>query len=77
MPIVHKKTYTAFFLDSDTKKENIESLEKAMEIAEEYCGNNAYFKIPSENTYFYGPGDGTTSAMIKQDINWEESIKKA
>jgi len=45
--------------------------EAALKAAEKYVGNNRYNKMfPNENSYIFGPGDGTTSCMVRQDIEF-------
>jgi len=68
--IIRKGTFTCRFMNSDTSK-TFPSLEEAMKAAEQYCGNSSCSKpFPQENTFFYGPGDGTTSVMIREDIEF-------
>ncbi len=58
--------YTCFFMLSGTEKE-FDSLEEAQQAAEAYCGNSRYAKpFKREETFLYGPGDGTTSVMIRR-----------
>lgn len=62
--------YVCYFIKSNTEKE-FSSLKEAQEAAENYCGNNKYSKpFPNEPTYMYGPGDGTTSVMIRELIDF-------
>ena len=68
MAIRHLQTATCYFTNSDTEKQ-FPSFEEACKAAEDYCGNNVFAKpIEREKTRFYGPGDGTTSVMVRQDI---------
>ena len=68
--IIHKGTYTVRFMDNNTSR-TFASLQEAQEVAEEYCGNGSYNKpFPAENTFLYGPGDGTTTVMIREDIEF-------
>lgn len=70
MDIKRLGTFTAFFLNSDTQK-SFPSLKEAQDAAEQYCGNNVYSKpFPGEESYSYGPGDGTTSVMIRENIEF-------
>lgn len=38
-----------------------------MQAAAEYAGNSRYAS-PFPNTYLYGPGDGTTSVIVRRDF---------
>lgn len=59
--------YFVRFIDICQELNNL-SLEQAMRLAAAYVGNNAYAKpFPNENTYLYGPGDGSTMVMIRKD----------
>lgn len=70
MAIKRLDTATCYFTNSDTQKK-FESFEKACEAAEDYCGNGVYTRpFPEEETRLYGPGDGTTSVMVRQDISF-------
>ncbi len=70
MTIIHKDTYTCYFINSNTEKA-FPSLKEAQAAAEAYCGNRRYVKpFPSEETYLYGPGNGETSVMVRQDIEF-------
>lgn len=58
--------YVCMFLNSETEKE-FPDLASAQLAAEKYCGNRRYAKpFPNEDTYLYGPGDGTTSVMVRK-----------
>jgi len=60
--------YICYFLQSDTNKE-FDSLQLALEAARKYVGNAAYTKpFPHEETYLFGPGDGTTSVTVREKI---------
>jgi len=70
MTVIRKDTYTCYFLNSNTEK-TFPSLAEARAAAEAYCGNNSYAKpLPRDNTFLYGPGDGTTSVMVRQDVEF-------
>lgn len=70
MTVTHKDTFTCYFLNSETEK-TFESKEAALSAAKGYCGNNRWIKpFPREETYMFGPGDGTTSVMVRQDITF-------
>jgi len=73
MPIVHKDTFTVYFLNSDTEKQ-FAGKPEAMAAAMVYVGNSSYAKpFPNEDTYFYGPGDGTTSVIVRRDFEFVRS----
>mgnify|MGYP001612652923 CR=1 FL=1 len=72
MTIIKKPTFTCYFMNSDTEKQ-FPSLAEALVAAEKYCGNRRYAKpIPQDEIYLYGPGDGTTSVMVRQDIEFTD-----
>jgi hypothetical protein len=67
-------TATCYFVNSDTEKQ-FPSFEDACKAAEEYCGNTVFAQpIAREKTRMYGPGDGTTSVMVRQDIDWSKLV---
>ena len=71
MTIILKDTYTCYFTNSGTEK-TFPSLLEAKKAAENYCGNKVYVKpFSDEETYIYGPGDGSTSVMIRQDFDFK------
>lgn len=64
------ETYTVQFLKSGTSKQ-YPSKVAAHEAAAEYCGNDRYVKpFRDEDTWLYGPGDGSTSCMVQQDFDF-------
>lgn len=68
MVIKRLNTATCYFHNSDTKK-SFPSVPAARAAAEAYVGNTRFAKpFPNEETYLYGPGDGTTTVMVRQDI---------
>ena len=70
MVIKHLDTATCYFMNSETEKK-FPSFEEACRAAEDYCGNSVYTRLHiSEKTRLYGPGDGTTSVMVKQDFTF-------
>lgn len=42
-----------------------EALDAAMRLAASYAGNNS-FAHPGGDIFLWGPGDGTTSVMVRQ-----------
>lgn len=61
------ETYTVYFLDSETEKQ-FPNKDAALKAAAKYVGNNSYNKLfLNEESYIFGPGDGTTSCMVRQD----------
>jgi hypothetical protein len=72
MAIIHKPTFTCHFVNSDTEKQFPDKA-SALAAAEAYCGNRSCVKpFPREETYLFGPGDGTTSVMVRQDIEFSD-----
>ncbi len=67
---IHTGTFFCRFMDSDTQKD-FPSLREAQDAAAAYVGNNSYSKLPNQNTYLYGPGDGTTSVMVREHVRFE------
>lgn len=62
--------YTVYYTNSDTTRE-VDTLEEARELAEKYVGNSSATRpFPEEGTYLYGPGDGTTSVMVREKFVW-------
>lgn len=62
--------YTVYYTNSDTTRE-VDTLEEARKLAEKYVGNSSATKpFPQEDTYLYGPGDGTTSVMVQEKFVW-------
>jgi hypothetical protein len=71
MAVKRLETYTCYFLNSNTEKQ-YPTREAALAAAERYVGNRRYAKpIPADDTYLFGPGDGTTSVMVRQDVEFE------
>ena len=70
--IIRQKTFTCYFLNSNTEKQ-FPNREDALNAARVYCGNNSYTKpIKADEVYLFGPGDGTTSVMVRQDIEFSD-----
>jgi hypothetical protein len=68
MSLKYLDTYTCYFTNSDTEKQ-FPNKQEAFKAAQEYCGNNLYTKpFLYEETYLFGPGDGTSSVMVRQDV---------
>ena len=71
MAILRKETYTAYLVNEDNKEHQFPSKDEALKFAREYVGNNSYSKpIPKDDVYLFGPGDGTTSVMVRQDVEF-------
>ena len=65
-----KETFFIRFLNSDTEITGL-TLSEARAKAEAYVGNSRATKMfPNEESYLYGPGDGTSSVMIRQE--WDD-----
>ena len=71
MKIIHKGTYFLIFENLNGKKIEHLSFEEARRLAEDHVGNDVFTKIPGENTYLYGPGDGTTSVFMREEIEFD------
>ena len=70
--IIRKPSFTCHFLNSGTEK-SFSTRAEALAAAEQYCGNRSYARpFPAEETYLFGPGDGTTSVMVRQDIEFAD-----
>lgn len=66
------ETYTIQFLKSGTEKQFPNKV-AAHEAAAEYCGCNRYTKpFRDEETWLYGPGDGSTTCIVQQDFDFED-----
>lgn len=73
--IIRKGTFTCYFTDEGNRHETFQSLEQALGCAARYVGNSRYSKpFATEHTYLFGPGDGTTCVMVREDV---EFAKKA
>jgi hypothetical protein len=77
MSIIRKDTFTCYFPNEDAEtpvgasKTQYPNKDAAMEAARTYVGNNSFVKpFPSDETYLFGPGDGTTSVIVSQDIEF-------
>jgi hypothetical protein len=71
MTIKRLGTFTCHFVNSNTEKQ-FPSLQEALDAATQYVGNRSYTKpFPRESTYLFGPGDGTTSVMVREDVEFE------
>lgn len=56
------------FMNSETERE-FGTEQEAVACAEKYVGNKMQVKpFKDEKTYLYGPGDGSTSVMVREDI---------
>jgi hypothetical protein len=62
------ETFFVHFLDESGPDVNGLSLAQAKAIASDHVGNNNYTKpFPDEETYLYGPGDGTCYVMVRPE----------
>lgn len=72
MTIVRLSTYTCQFLDED-REQQFPSRDAALAAAAQHVGNWSYAKpIPADNVYLFGPGDGTTTVMVRQDFEFAD-----
>lgn len=70
--IVYKPTFFVVFIDEDNRTVTGLTLAEARRLAEAHVGNRSCARpIPNEETYLYGPGDGTTSVMIRREFELE------
>lgn len=69
--IIKTGKYTCYFLNSDTEK-TFDTLAEAKRAAEKYVGNNKAANIFGDDDFLYGPGDGTTSVMVRPEITFDE-----
>lgn len=70
MTIIRKGTYTVNYQETGDKRQ-FSSLRAALDVAAAHVGNHSFAKPwPEEDTYFYGPGDGTTSVIVREDIEF-------
>lgn len=71
MTIKYLSTYTVHNMVDDSNK-TFASSGEAHSYCQRLCGNSRYVKpFPEENTYLYGPGNGDTTLMIRQDIDMD------
>jgi hypothetical protein len=69
MGIIKKGTYEVYYTELE-KREGGLTLSEAKQKAESFCGNNSCTALPMDGTLLYGPGDGTTSAMVREEIEF-------
>jgi hypothetical protein len=68
-------SWTCYFLNSDTEKQ-FASKEEAVSAAEAYAGNNRHTILwhgSIEESFLFGPGDGTTSVMVRHDCEFVDA----
>ncbi len=69
MTVIRKNTFTCHFLEDD-REQQFPSCEAALGAAREFVGNNRFVKpFACDDTYLFGPGDGTTSVIVRQDFD--------
>lgn len=72
MAIIHKGTYFVQFMGEDDKIERGLTRAQAMALAEKHVGNSSYIKpFPDDECYLFGPGDGTTSVMVREEVEFK------
>lgn len=60
--------YFVKFMDENLSDVAGLTLQQAQAIAADHVGNNSPAKpFPSENIFFYGPGDGTTTVVVRKE----------
>lgn len=58
-------------MDTNTET-TVNTRDEAHAMARHHVENSAGAKpFPSEDTWLYGPGDGTTSIMVREEIDWK------
>ncbi len=68
--ITRKGTFTVRYMDED-REEHFATEREAHIAAQDHVGNRSAARcFPNENTYLYGPGDGTTSVMVREDVDF-------
>lgn len=73
--IVRSGKFIVSFVGSD-EVIKFDSLGSARTYAEEYVGNKSAARpFKDESTYLYGPGDGTTSLVVREDCDIQEAAK--
>jgi hypothetical protein len=64
------KTYFVHYIDESLGLSDVTglTLKQAQSIAAGHVGNNRPAKpFPNEDTYLYGPGDGTTCIIVREE----------
>lgn len=65
------ETFTCYFIGEDNREEHFPNKAAAMARAAGYVGNWSYAKpLKNDEVYLFGPGDGTTSVMVRQDVDF-------
>jgi hypothetical protein len=76
MAITRLATYTCYILADDSQRQ-FPTRQAALDFAAATVGNRSYAKpIPAEDTYLFGPGDGTTSIMVRQDVEFVDDVEE-
>jgi hypothetical protein len=71
MTIKYLESATCHFEIEGTKVQ-YPSVRAARDAAELYVGNRSAAKpFPNEEMYLYGPGNGDTTVMVRQDIDMD------
>jgi hypothetical protein len=64
--------FTIYYFDTNTEA-TFPDKASALKAAQDYVGNNRPTKpFPNEETYLYGPGDGTCTLMIRRTLDEDE-----
>ncbi len=75
-------TFTVRYMDEDREEHfsgesALMNEHRAHTAAQNYVGNRRWSRpFPVEKTYFYGPGDGTVSVMIREDCEFLDTPTK-
>ncbi len=70
---VYTGKYSVRFLESD-ETQVANDLAAALKVASDHVGNNSYAQ-PFPGTYLFGPGDGTTSVMVRRESKIEKDTE--
>jgi hypothetical protein len=65
------ETYTCYFVNENDREEHFPDAASAHARAQAVVGNRSYAKpFKTDNVFLYGPGDGSTSVMVRQDFEF-------
>ncbi len=69
MSVEYSGKWVCQFLNSVTER-ILDTKEAAMELAASYVGNTACASIFGGKQLIYGPGDGTTSVIVRAEVEF-------
>lgn len=65
-------SYTCYFVNENDRAEQFPNKDEAMKRAAAHVGNWSFTKpTMQDEVYLFGPGDGTTSVLVRQDVEFE------